>query len=560
MKTRISCLFLLLLVTAECLAQTKAQLEDATQWYEAGDWMNASKAYETLVRVNPYKGRFWYRRGVAQYLSDDLEGAVEAFTKSLDLGFSVRLTHYRLALCYTRLGQAEQALQHLHETIGQAAGMLGRIRDDETFAPLHSHEGFQALFGPRLPEDVSRTIGWRADLDYLDTLMQRSHFNLFRTMDRTTWERAVQRLHDRIPELDDVEVIGELMKLVARAGDGHTNMYPPLQELQTRYTFHQVPLRLYRFDDGLFVQAAAPAYAEAVGGRVIQIGSRPIEDLWEESSVFFGRDNDMGLHFINPVSLVIPELLRLLGAADTSGAVTYHLEKTKGARVAVTLPSAPLSFSVLSPLPSPDWITMRDGASGPAPLWLKHLDDPYWFEYLDEKKLVYFQFNQIRDKEEESLADFSRRLFAFIEANDVTALILDIRMNNGGNSGLNRHLVHEILKSEKINQPGRLFTIIGPRTFSAAQNLASDLESHTETLFVGEPTGSSPNHVGEDNQVVLPYSKLMVGISSRYFQRSSSEDRRLWIAPHIAAEMTSQDYAQQVDPALEAILAYLKTP
>ena len=64
----------------------------------------------------------------------------------------------------------------------------------------------------------------------------------------------------------------------------------------------------------------------------------------------------------------------------------------------------------------------------------------------------------------------------------------------------------------------------------------------------------------QQSQVVLPYSKLMVGISSRYFQRSSSEDRRLWIAPHIAAEMTSQDYAQQVDPALEAILAYLKTP
>lgn len=60
----------------------------------------------------------------------------------------------------------------------------------------------------------------------------------------------------------------------------------------------------------------------------------------------------------------------------------------------------------------------------------------------------------------------------------------------------------------KINQRGKLFVIVGRQTFSAAMNGAAEIERHTNAIFVGEPTGSSPNFVGETIGVNLTYSKM----------------------------------------------------
>ena len=61
-----------------------------------------------------------------------------------------------------------------------------------------------------------------------------------------------------------------------------------------------------------------------------------------------------------------------------------------------------------------------------------------------------------------------------------------------GNNFLNQSLVHGLICCKKINQPGRLFALIGRHTFSAAMNLAVDLERNVHVLFAGEPTGSVP--------------------------------------------------------------------
>jgi hypothetical protein len=118
--------------------------------------------------------------------------------------------------------------------------------------------------------------------------------------------------------------------------------------------------------------------------------------------------------------------------------------------------------------------------------------------------------------------------------------------------------VHALIRDDRVNRPGHLFVVIGRRTFSAAQNAVSQLEAHTNATFVGEPTGSRPNFVGESTYLVLPYSKLRVYCSSRYWQHVSSTDRRTWVAPQIAAEMSFQDFAANRDPCLQAVLERIK--
>ena len=111
-------------------------------------------------------------------------------------------------------------------------------------------------------------------------------------------------------------------------------------------------------------------------------------------------------------------------------------------------------------------------------------------------------------------------------------------------------------RNRKINRRGKLFVIIGRRTYSAAQNTATYFERYTEATFVGEPTGSSPNFIGEENMVVLPYSKLVANVSHLYWQSSWPQDQRVWLAPEIYTPPTWADFRAGRDAALEAVLSY----
>jgi hypothetical protein len=83
---------------------------------------------------------------------------------------------------------------------------------------------------------------------------------------------------------------------------------------------------------------------------------------------------------------------------------------------------------------------------------------------------------------------------------------------------------------------------------------AEQLERYSAAIFVGEPTGSSPNFVGETNWLDLPYSKVRVSISNLYWQTSHATDRRTWIPPKVSVPTTFAPFMQGRDPALEAAL------
>ena len=84
--------------------------------------------------------------------------------------------------------------------------------------------------------------------------------------------------------------------------------------------------------------------------------------------------------------------------------------------------------------------------------------------------------------------------------------------------------------------------------------LVEQLEAQTHTRFVGEPTGGSPNQYGDANPFSLPNSGLVVRISTLYHQRSQPDDQRVWHKPDIPVPLSSADYFNHHDPAMETIL------
>ncbi len=258
--------------------------------------------------------------------------------------------------------------------------------------------------------------------------------------------------------------------------------------------------------------------------------------------------------------LVKPEILHALEITNSLKTVQFAVEKDGKQRVVSVQPTSSTEVKELddtdtSWLNDPGWTDMRDKTSAPTPLWLKDINNKFWFEFLPDSKLLYVQINEIGNKKDETLAAFSKRLFEFVEINPVEKLVLDLRLNRGGNNTLITPLITDIIKS-KINKRGNFFTIMGRSSWSAAQNLLNELERYTNTLFVGEPSGSKGNTYGDSRRITLPNSKIIARVSVYYWQDWYPWDTRQWTAPNLTAELSPEDYKNNSDPAMKVILNY----
>ena len=411
---------------------------------------------------------------------------------------------------------------------------------------------------------VSKTEAekWREDLRYIAQEMPKRHKNLFHTMTRQQFDDAVRKLDERIPLLARHQIIVELGRIVAMVEDGHTSIN---FLFDSKIGFRYYPVALHLFKDGLFVYAADGQYATAVGARVVKIGNASAEQALNAVRDLIARDNEMGFKDNAPLLLTTPEVLHAAGLIDNMEKAQFVVER-QGQQTVMELKPMPAprpngdnwalgrNFSKL-----PAWVDARESAKTPVPLslWLRDPQNYFWFEYLEDTRTVYMQYNGIANKENETVADFTKRVFAFVDSHPVDRFVLDLRWNTGGNNYLNKPLLLSIIKSNKIDQRGKLFAIISRRTFSAAQNLVNDLEKYTNVLFVGEPTAEHPNFYADAARIVLPNSGIVVRASALWWQDLDSRDTRQWTGPHIAVELTSEDYRTNSDPVMKTILSYI---
>jgi hypothetical protein len=307
------------------------------------------------------------------------------------------------------------------------------------------------------------------------------------------------------------------------------------------------------FADGVYITAAAPPYAGAVGGRIIAIAGHPIAKVFDAVRADWGHENDQWPLNFFPFVLRRPGYLSGLGIIgdDVAAPMTVTIEKD-GKRSDIAVAPLPAAKAATD---DPAWINARPVAPTP-------LVDPganFGFVFLKEKNTVYAAYNQCADGDKETVAEFAARLFKFVDENPVDKLIIDVRRNGGGDNYTNQALLLGMIAS-KVNRPGHLFVLTGRQTFSAAQNFVADAERWTQALFVGEPTGSSPNLWGDAKQFELPRTHLHPMVATLYWQYSDPRDTRPWILPDIPVRVSFADWLSGRDPVLDGALAYRADP
>ncbi len=382
-------------------------------------------------------------------------------------------------------------------------------------------------------------VDWLADLDLLDSGVRRVHPNPFWRVSEEEWNAKIAAAREVLPTLNRHQAEMVFFELTALL-DGHSGIYP------FEIGYHLYALRLYHFTDGYFLLDGPDP--TAVGGKLVAINGMPVEDAAALVKPLIAHDNDKVYEVVIPMYLATPEILEGTGIVTNPAEPAFDILRADG------------SHAILNPssLLWDPYIEQFDGLpvglpQAPEPLSQSRRNDPFWWTMVDD--VVYIQYNSVvRGEGDDTMETLVAEVRDRLALGDVRRVVVDIRHNNGGDYHLYDPL-KRLLLDPIIDHEGGLYTIIGRQTFSAGVLLATELDAQAKfAVFVGEPTGGSPNLYANVRPVNLSSSGIKVNVSSRYFDFASPDDPRPWIAPDIPVELSSADYFAGFDPVLQAAI------
>lgn len=327
--------------------------------------------------------------------------------------------------------------------------------------------------------------------------------------------------------------------------DGHTTVLPfEFVGAPPEGPFRlAMPIRARAFHDGVYVVVAKDEGLPLLGARITRIGESDAASLvrtlalqWPGSAAWVHRW--AGYHFSSPALL---EGLGVIG--DPSRAISIEAQ-LGSRRVRANLRPREGAAADLRDLERPR--LARENWAGSA---------GFGNYARVEGRAVYISCDDMADFDGRSFVDFTRECFAAMAAPNADRLIFDVRRNGGGDNFLPEALRRRILQS-RFNRPGGLYVLTSPWTFSAAQNPATRLERDSFALFVGDPTGGSPNHFGDARPFQGEVSGLTSIVSTLPWFDGYPMDQRPSIFPDIPAPEMFDDFRSGRDAALEAAMTH----
>ncbi len=398
---------------------------------------------------------------------------------------------------------------------------------------------------PTLQDETAQSA-WREDLHQMYEKMQTAHPNLFWRTPEADFKKLAAQLDRDIPYLTDEQIKVQLMQIVSLV-DGHTQ----IGIFQPALNFHMYGLRLYTFNDGIYVVDAQPQYKEAIGKKLVAIGGTDVNSVYQQVSTVAPHDNDTMLMLTTAFYMVVPEVLHALSITKDMNQPAFMVEDDKSQWIAIN--PMPLTLDEYLKWSNGYFITLPPNRDV---LYLQHqYDEAFWFTYLEDAKTLYVQYNEVRQSTASgtTMQQFADEIETFVKTNPIDRTIVDMRHNTGGDNHFYPPLLHLLQQNETFNRPDKLYVIIGRMTLSAAVNFVTELEQSVHPIFVGEETGEPPNLYADARPLILPKSKIQVDVSSHYIQKSTADDTRLAIKPSIPVAFSSTDYFNGHDTALEAI-------
>ena len=431
---------------------------------------------------------------------------------------------------------------------------------------------FLSLFIPILlccHSTDERTKKWKEDIEFLKTELPKRHIDLFFSVSQDEFENKLDKIASNIQNLADYEITLKLQQVIAKMADSHTSIdYSKCFNNSCISKFKRPIIRIEWIKDGYY---CIPPF---INKKIGKINGYEIDQIVDSLSTLVTVDNQSILR--NSVTGLIKNIgvMIYFGFIDTLD-FRYNVE-TESGEIIVTekafldtlRKNEKLRYSGLKE----DDRNSNLPTSRLEKLKIERFQKFGYNRYFDDtlvkdESLYYILYNKCWSRELEmiygdstkalrlpSFNEFSERILKTIEREKISKLIFDLRNNSGGSSPQGTELIKKIAKIDKINQKGKLFVLIGRRTFSSAILNAMDFKRFTKAILVGEETGGSPNHYGEIKQFKLPNSGLPVSYSTKYFKRTDGGINTL--KPDYVIEPSYDDILKGNDPIYDWIMNY----
>jgi len=523
-----------------------------------GNWLQLIPIAKNLTQQYQNDGDLFYVSGLAYYETGQYKKSIAALINTLNLGGTVlhdvptgsapsNDIMIKIAKAYALDGDKANSMIWLKKGFEARFDEKPFLKGDPAFRTFNEDPDFQQLFGFSNKTELTRVEAWYCDIDYLAKRILELHYNTSYFASDTSFDNTILSLKSRIDSLSDQQIVVELMKVFGSLGNGHNLIIPTSPK---NGSLKRLPVQFYKFDDGVFI-VEEEDFRQWIGCKVEYIEGTPIEEALQKTNAVNPRDNDMQTLWLGPYYLGLPDVLEGLGIIKAAHQVAITLSDSKGVSQKVTMNPINWIFTGFPKIPQLKKETQ--------PLFLSKINDPYWYELLEDDNIIYVQFNTVTNKEDQSFEEFNIEVCNQIAQSKTLHLILDLRHNHGGDGSLLPPLLKMINSFKVLNPTGEIFVMIGRETFSAGHNLLTEITKNADPVIVGEPSGSKPNHIGEAGWLQLPYSGLMGLVSTQFHQDSKAEDNRKWIAPHIPVCLSSTDYFNGNDKALNVILEVINT-
>ncbi|MBN8506152.1 MAG: hypothetical protein J0L58_16935 [Burkholderiales bacterium] len=407
----------------------------------------------------------------------------------------------------------------------------------------------------------------------------------FLALDRSYTAAARQSAEARLAKLE-TELAGmdpprfELMlaQITALADNAHTAS--SVAARSRRYA--RVQMRLAPFGEEMVVVRTLEADADLLGARLVSVDGVPMQTLRPLYRSLAGGTVAWRDRFA-PYFLESPPQLRALGVGQGDDPPVYGFVGVDGKATtrsfAVSAPGGaralggPTRFLMLSmdPKEAPGWRALL--AVEQVPWTLQEPDKRLRMRHDRHLDAVFIDLRQTLDSDSEPLAPFFAAVTRLIEEKQPQHLVLDLRLNSGGDLTKAR----EFAQSLPSKVPGRIFALTSPWTFSAAISTLGYLKQAApeRVRIVGEAVGDRLEFFAEGRWAVLPHSgDVHLFSTERHEYRQGCAGHRDChknvvthpiavesLAPDILAPWTVETYRAGQDPALEAVARALgRTP
>lgn len=390
---------------------------------------------------------------------------------------------------------------------------------------------------------------WIEDIDYLHEKLPQKHKKLYHSLKKQDFDKEIADLKKDVPKLKGYEIKGRLAQIVASVGDAHTSLSLGFNENNI------YPVGLWWFGKDLRVITTDKQNKDIIGEKLVSINNIPVDEIMNKINSLISHENGQWLKVINVKYISVPDVLKLLNiTADDKAEFSFSDDKGGIKKLS------------LSPERLTDDIIVRAMDLMPdKPVRLQYnAKDPnlnlYWYKYIPEDKILYFQYNQCIDRntaKNNSLPDFNQfsdGLIKAIDSNDIDKFVVDLRFNTGGDSSLMTKLVSRLKNIQKLKGKGKIFVMTSRQTFSSGVMACMDFKDKTQAIFYGEPTGGNVNGYGDIKMLTLPNSGLQVSYSTKYFHES--DNYKEGFVPDVAVNQSFDHYMKGIDDVYEAIRNY----